>query len=101
MPLLPRKNVQQERTDPDDGDHQKCAGQNNVCHDNASSARSWLGSEVDARNLGFWRQSAVRLRQRECYNVSSLLTMALPPGRLVRTGGGYEGLRSVRLISPK
>jgi hypothetical protein len=63
MPLLPRKNVQQERADRDDGSHQKYSGQNNASHDNTSSARSCLGSEVDVGNLGFWRQIAVRLRQ--------------------------------------
>jgi hypothetical protein len=29
MPLLPRKNVQQEPAERDDGDHQDCGGQNN------------------------------------------------------------------------
>jgi hypothetical protein len=37
-PLLPRKNVQQEPTECYDGDHQKSGGQNNIGHDNASSA---------------------------------------------------------------
>jgi len=36
-PLLPRKNVQQKSAERDDGDHQKCGGQNNISHDNVSS----------------------------------------------------------------
>jgi len=62
MPLLPRKNVQQERAERDDGDHQDCGGQDNVNHDNASFV-VMARAQIDAGNLGFWRQSVVRLRQ--------------------------------------
>jgi hypothetical protein len=59
---LPRKNVQQEPAERDDGDHQNCGGQNNVSHDNASFGVV-ARAQIDAGNLGFWRQSVVRLRQ--------------------------------------
>jgi hypothetical protein len=62
-PLLPRKNVDKERADTNDGDHQDCSTQNNVNHDNASLV-VLARAQVDAENPGFWRQSAVRLRQR-------------------------------------
>jgi hypothetical protein len=61
MPLLPRKNVNKHRAGRDDGDHQDCGRQNNISHDNASFivvARA----QVDAGNLGFWRQSLDLLR---------------------------------------
>jgi hypothetical protein len=63
--LRPRKYVQKHRADPNDGDHQDCGGQNNVSHDNASSVVV-ARAQIDAGNLGFWRQIAVRLRQLEC-----------------------------------
>jgi hypothetical protein len=62
MPLLPRKNVQQKRAERDDADRQKCGGQYNVSHDNASFVVV-ARAQIDAGNLGFWRQSVVRLRQ--------------------------------------
>ena len=61
-PLLPRKNVQQDLAERDHGDHQKCSGQNNVSHDNTSFVVV-ARAQIDAGNLGFSRQSVVRLRQ--------------------------------------
>jgi hypothetical protein len=63
-PLLPRKNVQREPAERDHGDHQKSSGQNNVIHDNASFVVV-AKTQIDAGNLGFRRQSTVRLRQRK------------------------------------
>jgi len=62
MPPLPRKNVHEACADSDDADHQDCGGQNNVSHDNASFVVV-ARAQIDAGNLGFWRQSVVRLRQ--------------------------------------
>jgi len=55
-PLLPRKNVHKHSADRDDGNQQDCGGQNNVIHDNGPFVAVAM-AQIDAGNLGFWRQS--------------------------------------------
>ena len=53
MPLLPRKNVQQERAERDDSDHQSTAGKTMSATTTLPPLLLWLGHKLTSEILAF------------------------------------------------